>query len=316
MHRWILKAIVQKTISWLPGSHSINFLFQKYVTKGVQLSDDYFYDRLEHARSHLQFFQQYAHASFNKTLELGTGWYPVVPISMFLNGAKEIHTLDISPLCNHERLMTTLMKFKEAHVLGKLQEYYVPQADRLQVLLELVDQGHGLSFEAILDRLGLRYLVIDARQTGLPAGSMSLVHSNNTFEHVHAPILEGILEEFQRVVHPEGIQSHFIDLSDHFAHFDHSITIYNYLRFSRKAWQWIDNEVQPQNRLRWKDYLAIYSKLHIPVIESKVRNGDERALSTVPVHAEYSGYSSAELAISHGYVVSGKSYVQKLESLG
>jgi hypothetical protein len=307
MKKWILKAIVQKIISWLPGAHSINFLFQKYVTKGVQLSDDYFYDRLTHARAHLQFFQQYAHASLESSLELGTGWYPVVPVSLFLNGASVIYTLDISPLCNHERLMTTLNKFKEAYENGRLQEYYTPREDRMAVVLELVAQGATMSFEALLERMGLQYLVKDARATALPEGTITLVHSNNTFEHVHAPILKGILAEFQRVVHPEGIQSHFIDLSDHFAHFDHSITIYNYLRFSRRAWQWIDNEVQPQNRLRWKDYLRMYQELGLPVLTSQVRPGDEKALATVPVHAEYTGYSAAELAISHGYLVSGKS---------
>ena len=28
MKKWVLKAIVQKTISWLPFKHRINFLFQ------------------------------------------------------------------------------------------------------------------------------------------------------------------------------------------------------------------------------------------------------------------------------------------------
>ncbi|MEP7168031.1 MAG: hypothetical protein ABI855_01545 [Bacteroidota bacterium] len=58
MKKWILKAIIQKTISFLPFKHRIKFLFQKYVTKGVYLSDVYFEDRLTHAAHHLKGYQK------------------------------------------------------------------------------------------------------------------------------------------------------------------------------------------------------------------------------------------------------------------
>ena len=60
MKKWKQKAIVQKIISYLPFSRKINFLFQKYVTKGVTLSDEYFYDRLGHVSGHIKSYQQYA----------------------------------------------------------------------------------------------------------------------------------------------------------------------------------------------------------------------------------------------------------------
>jgi len=113
MKKWILKAIVQKTISFLPFKHQINLLFQKYVTKGVYLSDEYFEDRLIHAANHLK---AYKNLSGNlipeRTLELGTGWYPVVPFMLYLCGSKEIHSIDIASLTNKERLITTLRKFE------------------------------------------------------------------------------------------------------------------------------------------------------------------------------------------------------------
>ena len=84
MATWKIKAVVQKVISFLPASHKINYLFQKYITKGVILSDEYFYDRLGHAAFHAKAFIQNKSKTPNSTLELGTGWYPVVPISMYL----------------------------------------------------------------------------------------------------------------------------------------------------------------------------------------------------------------------------------------
>src|ERR1051325_10025252 len=101
MKKWILKAIVQKTISFLPFKHRINFLFQKYVTKGVFLTEVYFEDRLTHAVNHLKGYQKLSDKKVPaKALELGTGWYPVVPITLFLCGADEIHSIDIAELTN------------------------------------------------------------------------------------------------------------------------------------------------------------------------------------------------------------------------
>ena len=57
IRKWHLKAVVQKTISYLPYANRLNFLFQKYVTKGVDLNDIYFGYKLEHAADHIAFYQ-------------------------------------------------------------------------------------------------------------------------------------------------------------------------------------------------------------------------------------------------------------------
>lgn len=69
MRKWKQKAIVQKIISYLPLSHKINYIFQKYVTRGVNLSDEYFYDRLGHARDHINSYQQYSDLQIPITAE-------------------------------------------------------------------------------------------------------------------------------------------------------------------------------------------------------------------------------------------------------
>ena len=144
----------------------------------------------------------------------------------------------------------------------------------------------------------------DARKLDFPDDYFDVIVSNNTFEHVFEEVLIDILKEFKRVVKPAGLMSRFVDLSDHFAHFDRSITIYNFLQFSRQRWQLIDNTIQPQNRLRWKDYQQIYRNLGIPITEETVRSGDLAALASVSVHPEYHEYTAEELAVSHGYLVS------------
>ncbi len=301
LRKWHLKAVVQKAISFLPNSQRVNFLFQKHITRGVRLTDDFVEDRLGHGTRHLLFFKKHNSAPLGRTLELGTGWYPLVPVAMFLAGAEEIFSVDIDPLCNRERTAATVAYFLRMKKDGRLDRFvpgWLPE--RLSVL-EKIEALPGLSFPEMLEMLQFRLLVADARRMGFPDNHFDLIHSNNTFEHVHADILEEILAEFARL--GGGVQSHFIDLSDHFAHLDGGITIYNFLQFSEREWRFIDNSVQPQNRLRWPDYRAMIERAGLKIVEEETRPGDLAALRTVRRATEFQQFSEVEAAISHGYFV-------------
>lgn len=305
MKKWVLKAVVQKGISLLPYKHRINYLFQKYVTKGVQLSSLYFEDRLIHLREHLLFFQKYKGGlSDCQTLELGTGWYPVVPVGLFLAGAKRIHTADISSLMNKDNLCLTLQRYLEWEQSGALAPYLKPVATRLTELREIVLAAPKLELDQILDRLQMSYWVTDVRELKIEDHSIQLITSNNTFEHIYPSILEDILVFFKRVLEKGGVMSHFIDMSDHFAHLDSKISIYHFLRFSDRVWKWIDNDVQPQNRWRLAHYRKLYAKLEIPVVEEKNRPGSPEIVAQLPIAETFKALSVEELAISHSYVVS------------
>ena len=307
IRKWHLKAIVQKTISFLPNSHKINYWFQKNITKGVFLGDDYFFDRLEHAKQHIEAYQQNCGSLEGiKTLELGTGWYPVIPFSLFLTGVGQINTVDISNLTNKEKLKDTLDRFVELIEHKQLERYITAKKERVELLLTVKNDWDNLKFEEILASLNIHYIVMDARNlVNIEQHSIDLVHSNNTFEHVYPSILKDILKEFVRVVKQKGLQSHFIDMSDHFAHFDKSINIYNFLKYSHTTWnKIIDNNVQPQNRWRFAQFVNLYQQLNIPISASIVRKGDLEALKSINIHAEWKQYSTEELAISHCYIFS------------
>lgn len=304
--KWILKAIIQKIISWLPNSQKINFLFQKYVTRGVRLSDQYFSDKYISAVDHIKYFKQYAKTDSFRVLELGSGWYPVVPIALFLSGADSVLSIDISPLMNKKGVLLTIGKYLEWLDAGKLKDLEAHiQSDRLEKIKSLNDQ-EDLSFEKLLKELNLTLKVKDARDTGEESDSFDLICSNNTYEHIYPQILEPIIAEFQRVLKPSGVQSHFIDMSDHFAHLDSSITIYNFLKYSKGQWSRIDNNVQPQNRWRLRDYEQLYFKQNISILDKSVRPGNIDEVKSLQLHSDYNSYSAEEIAISHAYLISSK----------
>lgn len=305
--KWKAKAIVQKGISYLPKKEKVNYFFQKYVTKGVYLTDEYFTYKITHAKDHLHYFRQYSDKDFKEStfLELGTGWYPIVPIAMYLSDFQDISSIDIQLWMTKESQLTTIQKFVEWRESGQLTVYlnYINE-DKWAKLVNILKEKETLSKEDINQTIHLKPYIQDARKTKFDSHSFDFICSNNTFEHIPKAILIPILKEFKRLIAKNGVMSHFIDMSDHFAHFDKTINIYNFLQYSEQQWNWIDNSIQPQNRMRFKDYKAIYHNLDIPITDESYRAGSLELLKKVNIADMYKDYTDKELAISHGYLIS------------
>jgi len=307
MSKWKLKLVVQKTISFLPYKNKINLLFQKYVTKGVDLNDEHFGNKITHARDHLNYLLKYKRSTNQLCLELGTGWYPIVPIALFLNGVPEIHTIDISALLNQQTFKDTLKKYIEWDKQGKLSAF-LPQLveDNWTTLLKTYEEIDSMTLEEVLQVFKIKSAVGDARNMEYPDNTFDFICSNNTFEHVYPEVLKDILIEFKRVVKTDGgLMSHFIDMSDHFAHYDKSITIYNFLKYSERQWNLMDNSIQPQNRWRLVQFKDLYKELGIKMVEEVIWETKAAALDTIKVAPMFEKYSRAELAVCHAYLISG-----------
>jgi SAM-dependent methyltransferase len=305
MGKWIFKAIIQKGISFMPFGHKINFLFQKYITRGVNLSDPYFEDRLTHCGEHYKYFRQFCSAEKFSHLEIGTGWYPVVPVGMFLCGADTVTTIDLTRFTNEQRFRATVKKYYERHQSGKLSVLLpAVSKDRLNVLLGEAQNPTCSSLGAFLEKFRMEYHVADARKVPFKDNSFDLITSNNTFEHIYPEALEGILLEFKRLCKKGGVMSHSIDLSDHFAHMDESITIYNFLKYSEAQWKWINNSIQPMNRLRIYDYREMYRKISIPITLEINREFDLEDYNKVEVDGRFLSHRAEENAVSHTQLIS------------
>jgi hypothetical protein len=295
---WVLKAIVQKGISFLPASHKVNYFFQKNITKGVTLSDDLFEDKLKHCGDHVKALREFGqHQMDFVALELGTGWFPIVPIGLWLCGAKEIFTIDLTPLLREDNIQATFKKFASYAAQNRLAAF-LPGI--IPTRLEKITDG---SFNN-LSQLGIIPVNGDARKTDFKSGVFDLICSNNVFEHIPREILLPILREFKRVGKAGGAMSHFVDMSDHFSHLDKSISIYNFLKYSERKWKWIDNSVQPQNRMRIYDFRELYKEAGIDISMEINRPGDTALLAQLPLAAPYRDYPAELTAISHTLLMS------------
>lgn len=271
MPPWILKAGVQGAISLVPGRDRLNYALQSRVTQSVALNDAGFEEKLERVPRHLA---NYAAATGRteppqSAFELGTGWYPVVPVALAIAGIERVVSLDIKPLADGARVRRVLECFAEYRDAGKLREL-LPSAS--QERLDRLDQCLGTELrdpKALLAPLGVKLEIKDARATGRPGESFDLLVSNNTLEHIPADALGQITREFARLAKPGAVTDHFIDMRDHYADFDRSINRLNFLRYSDAAWWPFNNRLQYQNRLRLPEYREALEAAGFTVVDEQ-----------------------------------------------
>jgi SAM-dependent methyltransferase len=310
--KWFVKALVQRGISFLPASEKINRFLQKKITGKDKLNNVQFENKLRHATDHLNYYKKYSTNNDFSTiqcLELGTGRFPIVPIIFYLHGVKEIYSIDVVPFLTLENIKQTLAVFRSFYIEKKnIWDKYLSdiEEDKLACLEKLWSDTSSLTINSFCSTINLTVKIEDARKTAFKDSSIDFISSNNTLEHIYPEILEGILIEFYRILKTDGIMSHFIDMTDHFAHFDKSITVYNFLKFSERTWRMLDNNILPQNRMRQIHYEDLYKKLNIPTIEIKKFDGDENLIESKQIHEHFAELSKSELAVTHSYMVTKK----------
>jgi hypothetical protein len=228
-------------------------------------------------------------------LELGTGWFPIVPVGLALNGAGQVWTLDVQDLLRRERVIAVLEVYLRLMAEGTIQPRQPGQRERLESVLATAD---GLSARDLLARLGITSLVIEqASDTGLPAGSMHFINSSSTLEHIPREQLPGIFREFRRLAALDAVMSHFIDMGDNYSLSDDSITVYNFLKYSERTWSLFNNQLLYQNRMRRPDYRALHEACGWTVTAEEGVTRPLEELRSIPLAPEFQGYPESELQV-------------------
>lgn len=306
MQKWLLKAFLQKAISFLPQAHKINYQIQKVTTLRHGMPDHFFLDRLRHFTAHYEYVTKY-HQGYlpdYKLMELGTGWHPIVPLGFYLSGANHILTVDIRKLISTHSLTQTLQKFRQFYQSGELGTY-IPGLDhsRMQTLLDLLATPGKENAYDFLKHFNITAIEQDARKLDLPDHSLDIIFSNNVLQDIPPFILEDIFKEFLRVLKPDGLMSHAVDFADQYVNFDSNISPLNYLQFSEKKWHRLTNALVRQNRKRISYYRQLYKNMNLRVLEEVNTTGKDQDLVKINLHPDFRHFSREELLILHTHMV-------------
>jgi SAM-dependent methyltransferase len=273
------KAALQRGMGFVPQGERLNYLFQRHVARSLPADESVFRRKFARAEQHLRAYQEHgpgkppADAVF---WEFGVGWDLAIPLSFAALGVGRQVLVDIRPSARVELVNDSLahLDLDPVHSLAELEE-----------------------------RFGIEYLAPrDTRATGLPAESVDFVSSTDVCEHVPEDDLAAIFRECRRLLRPGGAFSCRIDLQDHYAYFDRSLSKYNFLRYSDGGWRLVNSPLHFQNRLRSPDYLRLVREAGFAIVVERPSGPTEEGLEELrrlPLAPRFrNGYTPEELGVT------------------
>jgi SAM-dependent methyltransferase len=294
--RWLAKAALQRGLGLLPQGERLNYVFQRHMLRSLPASESVFRRKFARALQHLRAYEEHgpgtpaAEACF---YEFGAGWDLAIPLSYAALGVGRQVLVDIRPSVRVELVNDSLAAFE------RLWDELEGEAGR-----ELARLGGPIGLPKELEkRFGIAYLAPrDARATGLPAESVDFASSTDTCEHIPAGELAEIFRECLRLLRPGGAFSCRIDLQDHYAYFDRSLSRYHFLRFSDRAWRLANSPLHHQNRLRAPDYLRLVSEAGLELVAVRPSGPSKEGLEELrgsPLAPRFrDGYTLEELGVT------------------
>ena len=268
--KWRQKALLQGLVARLPLrlSYSIHYYLQ-HRSGGLRRVD--LSHRLKMGLDLMEcIVKQGRSVESGVFLEIGTGLQITLPLVLWLCGASEITTVDLNHYLKAElvggdefRMRTHFEQI--VRLLGNTPGTRL-SVERLNALLAVGDD-----IDRVLKAAHIRYQApADATRLDITPHTIDYHVSYAVLQHIPPDILRSIIAEARRLLKPGGLFVHWIDLSDHFSHGDHSISSINFLRFSEKEWDRLSgNRYMYQNRLRIDDYVRILTEMDATILSVK-----------------------------------------------
>ncbi len=296
---WKMKALLQGTFSLLPFGEPLNHFFQRHVTRSLPTSAAKCGGIVSVAKQHFDLLQRHGTRPLEDATfyEFGAGWDLMIPFALYCFGVDHQILVDIRQLVRVYLVNDAIAKLQR--LAGSLRLPRVPQRylgnDQTEALATLRDE-YGIDYRA----------PVNARDTQMPEVSIDYITSTNTLEHIPAHDICAVLGECNRVLRDDGLMSVQIDYQDHYAYFDTRISVYNFLKYSDRAWSWLNPGLHYQNRLRHRDYLELFDVTGFEIVEDLRAEGaasDLAVLAELPLATRFHRYSPAELGIRHSLVL-------------
>lgn len=295
LRHWKVKGIIQKALSVAPGGARVNDVLQRRLGD-LRDFDDNIRIKVENWRGLMSYLAKVGAADLAGTqiMEIGSGWYPTVPLCFSLAGVRSCHTVDISRHMSAE-LVFRMYRAVERHLdlIGAVSGC-APQTIRARYESLRAD-----SLEDFLSRAGIMYHAPadGSKASWLADGSIDLVYSNSVLEHVPEVVIATLMKESRRILKTGGLMLHAVACNDHYAHFDKSISYINYLQFTGGQWRLWNNDLNYQNRLRANDFIRLARDSGFEIVHETrvVRPGTREAVDHLHIAPEFSSYSREDL---------------------
>jgi hypothetical protein len=293
---WKTKCAASYVLSKLPQSMRFYNAIQKHYTKRWHRNVFQTMSKPNNYTIHLDVFQKYwDDIASARYFEFGVARDLFSNLLNWCFGMQHQLAIDLHPLATADLVNDACRQLRGISHPGMLRH---PTAEL------------GSDFKRdLLEHYGIEYRApSDARKVDMPDGSVDLIASTSTFEHIPEGILREILAECYRLCHKGSIMSHEIDYSDHYSHQDKSINPFNFLKFSDRTWDRIHMRHYYQNRMRHNDIRRLIEEAGFSILEERtiILGNAEKMISTIQLAERYRNCPRADLLATKGYFVATK----------
>ena len=127
-------------------------------------------------------------------------------------------------------------------------------------------------------------------------------------EHIPKNQLKSLVENVYRKIPTGAYFANLIDYSDHFSNITDSITEYNFYKYSKFFWSFLNPALHFQNRLRHVDYINILTDAGFQIVGEKrlYPKNPKEEISKVKLASCFKHYKQDDLETSAAYIIARK----------
>ncbi|MEM7569463.1 MAG: class I SAM-dependent methyltransferase [Pseudomonadota bacterium] len=220
-------------------------------------------------------------------LEIGSGWFPTIPLIMRLLGAQKYYLTDINPYLDGVTYAATCRYLLENIEALATRFGFDPDQAR-----EKIAQW------TTIEEAGLTYLC-PFNIADVPDDALDLITSRTVLEHIPPQDLTALHAALKPKLKSAGLAVHVVDESDHFEHADHSISRVHFLTMSSAAWGFANWAYDYQNRLRHHQFNPLFESAGYTVLdETAVVHEDTRdAVPTLDLKPPFDAMTAEQIAV-------------------
>ncbi len=233
---WYIKIVAKVLLSRLPLGYRFWKSLNLFV-HGSMNKPNYAYTVFRHHFKRSDFMRK--NGKF-VSLELGPGDSLLSAIVATAHGSDKCYLVDAGAFATEE-----IAPYLEMADFLRLHNLQTPTLDITFDLADIL-----ASCNAVYLTQGMNSL------RDIPSGSVDFIWSQAVLEHIRSHEFLGTMQELRRVLRPDGVCSHRVDLKDHLG------GNLNNLRFSTRIWEsnWIANSGFYTNRLRYSDMNKLFKE--------------------------------------------------------
>lgn len=294
--KWWAKAIAQKILSYFPFGERVNYWLQRNITHTYPISEAELCWKCHDTIQYQQLYETYCQRSIADAhiLEIGGGRDLCMPLAFHLLGANHLVVTDLYRQLKLDLLQNIFQRLSEQKEFTQKWKRSFPF--RYIATLEALEQL-GISYVAPVDILGTNCF---------QEKSFDLIYSFSTLEHLPQEELLPLFQKFYFLLKTDGVMIHTVNLEDHYAYTDKTLSPYHFLRYSSMTYRWINSSLHYQNRLRYSDYLAVFAKAGLDVCWQDCKHPTTEEIACfqkIPLAQEFSSYPLEDLLVKQFTVV-------------